>query len=405
MTSIKQQVLRDFGDHGADTLRRYFTQIEYTAYWCIRMLHAAEGIDAVIPEGVEDLVIVRRGVNELRQVKTRDESQGPWTMADVLPVFCQQYHRRKAFQDPCHFHFVSDQAADNKTSLERSFGRLFRLKALLEIEHDGQTLKDEEKQELEELEKILIPKIRDTLRAKHGDEVDEATALALLHDTWVETDSQTMRNITDQNLAELEEALSESLPGTPALTMSELKEIYGRLIILIARRIIDGTSLEARRIERDDVLGCRTAPYAATSGYPDLSAVPGKCALDKKVRLGGFDPTELPGMHKQKALAEWTVRKLKSLGLQEILERLTTAIVDLQGVCRNKVCRHQGINDKPGPLILDMLRPELPCLAAHYFPDTDDVDEQFCLGVLWGETDRCMAWWHGLDSPGKGVTT
>lgn len=279
------------------------------------------------------------------------------------------------------------------------------MKALLEIEHDGQTLKDEEKQELEELEKILIPKIRDTLRAKHGDEVDEATALALLHDTWVETDSQTMRNITDQNLAELEEALSESLPGTPALTMSELKEIYGRLIILIARRIIDGTSLEARRIERDDVLGCRTAPYAATSGYPDLSAVPGKCALDKKVRLGGFDPTELPGMHKQKALAEWTVRKLKSLGLQEILERLTTAIVDLQGVCRNKVCRHQGINDKPGPLILDMLRPELPCLAAHYFPDTDDVDEQFCLGVLWGETDRCMAWWHGLDSPGKGVTT
>ena len=63
MISIKQQVLREFGDHGADTLKRYFAQIEYTAYWCIRMLRDAEGIDAVIPEGVDDVLLIRQGVS------------------------------------------------------------------------------------------------------------------------------------------------------------------------------------------------------------------------------------------------------------------------------------------------------------------------------------------------------
>jgi len=404
MTSIKQQALRLFDDKGADTIRRFFAQIEYTAYWCIRMVRDAEGIDAVLPEVVEDLVIERRVANELRQVKTRDESQGPWSTADVLPILCKQYHRRLAFTARCHFHFVSDQIADNRTNLERSYGRLYRLKFLLDIEHDGQTLKDEEKQELEGIEKLLVPKIRQTLHKEHGDDVDEATALALLHDTWIETDSPTLRNTEKQNLAELEEALSEAHPGGPPLTMSNLREIYLRLIILIVRRIIESPSPEMRRIERDDVLGCCTVRFAATDGYPDMDAVPGETLLDKKAHLGGFDPTELPRLHKQKALAEWTIRKLKSLGLQELLERLTTAIVDLQGECRNKVCRGQGINERPGPLILDMLRPELPSLAAKYFPNSDEVDEQFCLGVLWGETNRCIAWWHELNGSTKGAT-
>src|SRR5574341_2612377 len=97
MIRIKEQVLREFDDHGADTLERYFAQIEYTAFWCIRMLRDGEEIEAVIPEGVEDVVVIRRGIHELHQVKTRDESQGPWTSVQVLPILCQQYKRRNAF--------------------------------------------------------------------------------------------------------------------------------------------------------------------------------------------------------------------------------------------------------------------------------------------------------------------
>jgi hypothetical protein len=90
--SINQQVLREFGDIGADTLRRYAAQIEYTAFWCIRMLPESEAIEAVIPEAVEDVLVIRANQHELHQVKTRDESRGPWTLAEVLPILCAQYH-------------------------------------------------------------------------------------------------------------------------------------------------------------------------------------------------------------------------------------------------------------------------------------------------------------------------
>jgi len=158
MTSIKDQVLREFGDQGADTLERYFAQIEYTTLWCIRMLRDAEKISVVIPEGVEDVVVVRQDVYELHQVKTRDESQGPWTTAEVLPILCQQYHRRKAFPGECRYYFVSDQMADTKTRLREdppAFGPLYRLKLLLEIEHDGQTHSPDEKEKLKLFERIL----------------------------------------------------------------------------------------------------------------------------------------------------------------------------------------------------------------------------------------------------------
>lgn len=164
MTNIKAQVLREFGDEGADTLARYFAQIEYTAFWCIQMLIDAQGIEAVIPEGVEDVVVIRGDIHELHQIKTRDESQGPWTTADVLPILCQQYNRRNAFLGKCRYYFVSNNMADTKTALKNHpnkphYGSLFRLKTLLAIKHDGQSFNSEEQSEWQQLEEILLPRI------------------------------------------------------------------------------------------------------------------------------------------------------------------------------------------------------------------------------------------------------
>jgi Cap4-like dsDNA endonuclease family protein len=293
MTKIKQQVLREFGDDGADTLRRYFAQLEYTAYWCIRMLRSGEAIEAITPEGVEDLVIKREGITELHQVKTRGEGRGMWTISDVLPILCQQYHRRKAFPSPCRFYFVSDQRADNERRNKNSFGSLFRLKFLLAVEHDGQSLKDEEQQELCELESILISKIQEQCWEKHKEEVDMVTAKSLLHSTWIETDCPALRDTENQNLIELGEALSDVFPGLPSPSHNHIKEMYCRLLALVARRIIIGTTLEERRITRADVLNCRVSSRS-TEGQPDLDKVPGDTVLDKKLYLGGFDPTEWP---------------------------------------------------------------------------------------------------------------
>jgi hypothetical protein len=405
MISIKQQVLREFGDHGADTLKRYFSQIEYTAYWCIRMLRDAEGIEAVIPEGVDDVLLITRGVFELHQVKTRDEGQGPWTVAEVLPLFCQQYHRRKAFGGPCRYVFASNQLADNRTQRAGSLGRLFRLKILLDIKHDGQTFTDDEKSEMDQFDGDLIPKIRETLRDDYGDDIDDDGAKSLLHDTWIATESPLVRSAESHNIDELGDALSELFPGTPPPTLVQLKEIYKRLLQLIVDRIINTNSLTERRIEREDVLSCRAAKSPPVNGYPDLDSTPGVTLLEKKTWLGGFDMTEWPGFHRQKKLAEWVTRKLESLGLGEKLDRLSAAVVDHQAECRHKVCREQGANENPGPMILSMVRPRLSELAANHFPDYDEVDERFCLGILWRETDRCLAWWHGLDGRVREVSS
>src|SRR4051812_8054980 len=113
MSFVKEHVLRTFGDDGATTTARYYAQFEYAAFWCIRMLSRNEGIVAVIPEGVEDVVVVRHDGTgnsyELHQVKTRDESQGPWNTADVLPILCKAYNHRHAFAGRVKFCFVSIQ--------------------------------------------------------------------------------------------------------------------------------------------------------------------------------------------------------------------------------------------------------------------------------------------------------
>jgi len=405
MTLIKEQALRQFGDQGAETLQRYYAQIEYSAFWCARMLRAAEGIDAVIPEGVEDVVVVQHGVYRLYQVKTRDESQGPWTTADVLPILCQQYYRRIAFlPSECYYHFVSNQMADNKTTLRPgSYGALYRLKFLLDIKHAGQSLEPDEQTELHRLEEVLVPRIQEILVDQYMDNVDDVTALALLHNTWIETGCLTLHypcvyEFASDNLAEIETALLDSFPGAPTLTMIQLRQMYGRLLLLVFGRIKTGKSLEARRIVQQDVLDCRATGYAPGDGYPNLDGVPGRTTLDKKARLGGFDPTELPVFHKQKQLAEWPIRGLGSLGLADNLTRLTAAILDLQRACRDKVCREQGVSQEPGPRILSMVRPGLASLSEKYFPGSKDVDDQFCQGVLWKETDLCSVWWHRFDN-------
>ncbi len=393
MASIKERVLREFGDEGADTFGRYWAQVEYTAFWCIRMLRENERIEAVIPEGIEDVVIVRDGMHELHQVKTRDESQGPWTTADVLPVLCQQYHRGRAFDGHCEYHFVSNQVADERTQLRQgSYGPLYRLKFLLEIKHDGQPYRDDEREDMERFQEVLLPRILDRMATEHGDQIDAQTGLLLLHNTWIDTNYSVLQS--PNNLVELDAALLALFPGTPRCRIDQLERMYVTLLVLVARRIKECTTIEDRRMTTQDVLGCRVASSAPEIGFPDLDQLPGSTPMDKKALLGGFDPTEIPMFHRQAKLAAADMRELANLGLQDRLERLRVALLDEQAHCRNRICREQGIQRAPGPEIRSLLRLGLASLARTHFPHSPFVDEQFCLGVLWEETDLCYAWWH-----------
>jgi hypothetical protein len=393
MIRIKELCLREFGDQGAETLERYFAQIAYTAFWCIRMLYSHEGIEAVIPEGYEDVVVIRKGVYELHQVKTRQESRGPWSMSEVLAILCQQYNRRSFFPSACLFHFVSNQMADNKAQKPNT---LYRLKLLLDIEHSGDRYTEGEKEDLKLIERRLVPQIRQILLQEYTDEVDDATALELLHRTWIDTDCSVIRN--PNHVIELEAALAASCPGIHPYNLPQLQDIYDRLILLIVRKIITTLTFHARYLRTDDILSCRSKVMnALENGYKKLDQVPGDTILDKKAILAGFDLTELPRFHRQKALAEATRRKYVTLNMENELERLISAILDCHWECRNTVCRIRGIEQCPGPHILSLIMAKLEEIVVRTFPQSD-VDSSFCMGLLWKQTDLCAAWWDGFES-------
>jgi hypothetical protein len=363
------------------------------------MLNPKEGIDWVIPEGGDDVVVVRRGIHELHQVKTKDESQGSWTTADVLPILCGQYRRRKIYPAAdCHFHFITEQMADTKTALKAgTYGALYSLKTLLEAEHNFGSLEQQEIDLLDQMEIAILPRIQELLRDKHKDNVSIDEARELLHKTWIETGHPTLRR--PFNLEELETALDEVAPSPDQFSTTQLRDIYDRLLLLIIRKIIKGTTPEERRIGAADVLNCRTEECAIGDAMPDLSAVPGRTLLDKKAHLGGFDSTELPLFSRQKLNALGTERELQTLSTKN-LDKLRLALLDYQRRCRHKVCREMGIIEKPGPKILEMVEDGLESIAASYFPGMKDIDAQFCKGLLWDETNLCQAWWHALNISG-----
>ena len=397
MTNIKEAVLRQFGDVGAETIDRYLEQIEYTAFWCIRMLLEEENIEAVIPEGVEDVVIVRTSITELHQVKTRSEGQGSWTTADILPILCKQYHNRMAFSNQCCFHFVSDQDADNKTSLgSKSYGPLFMLKNILNIEHDKQPLQSHELTQLDNLKKVILPRILQLLDENHGEVITLSEASTLLHSTWIDTSCEIL---LQKNMPIwLENALAKLNPMAPSYTLTQLKNIYNRILFLILERIRNTSSLDKRKIEREDILECLTAPAPFEEGFPDLDQVPGRSIMDKKAFLGGFDPTELPVYRKQKLLAENTIRLLSTLNLSSDLDRLIAGLETHQLLCRQRICKDLTSHTTAiGPQILLLVYEKLVPTAKYYMPEVMEIDELFCLGILWRQTDNCSLWWNSLN--------
>lgn len=390
----KELVLRQYDDTGAETLGKHWAQIEYTAYWCIHLLIPQSGVKGVIPEGIDDVTLIRENCVELHQVKCRDESQPPWTTSEVLPILCSQYLRRTAFDQPCQFHFVSDHVADTKTQLRpgNSYGQLYRLKYLLDIVHEGQVLTYEEASELDELEGEALPRIIELVESR-GEHIEIAFARELLHNTWIDTKSLYVRNRPVYD--ELSSAFLEALPGQPPCNIPQLDKVYRRLLGLIVEKIINGKSLQERTITRDEVLACRAEAVALEPNLPDLNILPGNSIAEKKAWFGGFDITELPVFALQMRRAQEKRRRLETLGLDEKVEDLMLALITLQGQCRRAISQTYP-DTEIGPNILSEVQPQIQGWINKYFPDTADVDIPFCDGLLWLYTDDCTLWWHRI---------
>jgi hypothetical protein len=391
----KELILRKYDDTGADTFEKHWAQIEYTAYWCVHLLLPQSGIIGVIPEGIDDVTLVKSDCFELHQVKCRDESQAPWTTADILPILCSQYHRRTAFEKQCEFHFVSDHVADAKTQFRpgNSYGQLFRLKHLLDIKHQGDSFTAEEAKELKELEAVILPRIIE-LMAKEGETVNQSDAQALLHDTWIDTKSLYIRN--RPIYSELSAAFVEAFPGQPACNVPQLEEIYCRLLLHIVGKIIIGRTLEARTIAREDVLTCRVEAITPEANLPDLNKLQGHTTAEKKALYGGFDTTEFPIISLQMRRMQEKRRRLETLGFYENIEDLSLALLTLQSYHRREISKsHSELTI--GPKILHTMQSHLQDVINKYVPTLIEVDLPFCHGLLWSSTNDCHLWWHRLD--------
>lgn len=391
---IKELVLRDYGDHGADTIDRLVAQVEYTADLCIRMLAPAEAIVAVVPEWLEDVAVELQVGHELAQVKTRDEARGPWTTAELLPVLCALFHRRHPVGDPCRFRFVSDRDADNRTQWTRtSLGPLYRLKHLLDILADGQRLNADEEQELELFRARLCPRMAQRLQRDHGEQITEQGAWDLLCATTIETGSLVLRR--EPNLLQLDGALHRARSNSPTYGAAQLRNIFDRLIVLILSRIRQGLTREQRRITAAEVLTCAD-PLPVVDALPDLDLLPGRTRLEKKARYGGFDATELPFVRRQRVHAQAIMRELEIRGDQAAVDRFRTAALATHQRHRRRVSRADPPVAEVGPTILDEAMPDLRASAAVILPVDVRHDESLIAGVLWLATEDCEAWWHRL---------
>lgn len=393
MLRLKEKILRELGDQGADTLRRYFAQIQYTVYLCIQMLRDEEEIKAVAPEAIEDIVVIRKGCSEFHQVKTRNESVGSWTFSEVLPILCKQYANRRNFPN-CSFHFVSNQIADRKEQRQYG-GSLYNLKYLLDIKHNGDAFTDKELKNFEEIKNALVPLIQREMAKEYSEMIDDDTAVDLLCRTTIDTECPKLYN--PGNVEELNFVLERLYPGI-SHTVRQVSHICDNLILLVIRKIIETDHIQQRFINHVDVLACRNASVISNSieGL-DLNALPGKTVLEKKTLFGGFDFSELPLLHKQKALAEYFKRYQSNIGRSQDIEQLIVDLLDSQWECRDVICRVNNVQNNPGPRILAMLRPKLNSIMQNT-AFGKGVNNSLCLGLLWGETDNCYAYWHSLKS-------
>ena len=382
---LKDALLRALpDDSGADTLRRYFAQLQYTAAYCIRMLRSDTDIEAIVPEVGDDVVVVRVGSEELRQVKTRAESVGAWRFPDVLDILCKQYALRVHFRGGCTFHFVSDQGADPRSRPAKlGCGPLFRLKDVLARSAEG-SLEASEQDEMKAFEAALCPEIVRRMRDTHSETLTDEDARGLLHRTRIETEEPRLREFNWPG--DLHRALKDARPGTE-YRFRELEAIWQSLILLVVGRIVNGSTAADRRIVRDDVVACLSASAALVGTW----GAAGVTRLERKCLAGGFDAVRVQNFARQRLLSEVTVRQLESLGLSGDLEQLAADLSERQAA---RLSESVGVA-LPGPHVLALVKSEVSPAVDQWLGTrvAGPRQQAFGEGVLWRETEACYVRW------------
>lgn len=386
-------------DTGADTIRRFHAQLEYTALWCARLLSPEERLEAVVPESFDDVMLVRASGYELHQLKTRDPHLADWTFAELVPVLASMYSRGRLLTDkPVSFRFVTNHPCNART--EREWGGTVSLrtfKRLLDVRAMGQAWTQRETEQYRACCKVLMPRIRDCF-----DSPPSVIAVeAMLAVTVIDSQSTLLHypNQSDEhcprNIVQLGTVLRQQFPGGGDAAIHALARMSDRLVTLVHQRIRQGTSVTTRQIVAQDVHDCRSQSIVTVQGHPEIEAAPGETRLEKKVRLGGFDDPRVEVIQMQQAQAEIARRRLPAELQGDAWEMFTVSLLDCQVSAWEAAQRDFPGTVQLGTTVLERIRTHLPVIAKACLPGRGDINDSVCLGVLWKETARCRAYWHG----------
>lgn len=386
-------------DTGADTIRRFHAQLEYTALWCARILSPKERLDSVVPESFDDVMLVRESGYELHQLKTRDPHLADWTFAEVVPVLACMYKRGRLLTDkPVAYHFVTNHPCNARAERDWGAGVSLRtFKRLLDVRAMGQAWSAKEAEQYRACYNVLIPRIQ-----AQFDNLSSAIEIeALLNVTVIDSQSTLLHypNQVDEhcprNIVQLGTVLRQQFPGGGDAAIHSLARMSERLVALVNQRIRQGTTVASRQIVAQDVHDCRSQAIVTVQGHPEIEAAPGATRLEKKARLGGFDDPRVEVIQMQQAQAEIARRRLPVELQGDAWDMLTVSLLDCQVSAWEAVQRELPGTVQLGTTVLDRIRNRLPKIAQECLPGRSEINEAVCLGVLWKETARCRAYWHG----------
>lgn len=269
---MSDEILDKFGDHGAETSRRYEFQKHYAAHWCIEML-SDTSITEVLCEYGEDVVINRRCIYELHQVKTKQESVDDWKWEDLVDPVGKSFAMVPYFGNVSKCCFVSNEGAT---------GLLLELKQVI-----GKNPSDWTREDTKFFEAFCGNHLPKVLRAMQRIDTGNSDSLADVKDRFhlleIQTDFHHMDHIQDTNVRRLRkvlEAMAESV-GL-AYSYEEMSETYEHLIGVIAKATI-GQTRDEKTVLKKDVLHCVRLPLRRRSLYKipsqaEIGEMPGDSA-------------------------------------------------------------------------------------------------------------------------------
>jgi len=382
-------------DTGAQTFRRYFAQFEYTAHCCIRLLTCAPQLIAVYPETYDDVLLEFEQLVEYHQVKTREESQGAWTVADVYPFLAKMYTNRNAMKKTASYHFVSNQNADTETSLEGiGLGALYKLKLLLDTKKANSTLNPVDQLLFTKFLTKLAPKICVTGGVKNNELED------LLSRTTIETVCDRLHypnssyHYSQANLSNLSFALQNLRPEKD-YSIYSIHEMYERILLCILNKIRTANTIEGRRITAEDIEDCINGTSSISTTI-DWSKVPGRTTLDKKANLAKFDETRRGLMHSQRTSSTLFKRTLTN-SQKANLDTLLLSMLELQISERERLSRTSQTCPVFSTSLLSFVKAHFSDLKSRFFTKSTSFNEHVFLGLYWDATDRCHAHWHPIE--------